>query len=804
MKISYNWLRQYIDIDQSPEELSKILTDTGLEVEGLEKHETIKGGFEGLVIGKVLSCEKHPNADKLSITTVDIGTNSPSPIVCGAPNVAEGQMVVVATVGTTLYPTEGGDFKIKKAKIRGELSEGMICAEDEIGLGTSHEGIMVLDTDLTPGTPASEYFEVENDYIIEIGLTPNRADATSHIGVARDIRAISGNEIKWPSIDAFKIDDQSLPIDVNVENHEACPRYSGITLNNLQIKESPDWLKQRLKALGLEPINNVVDVTNFVLHEVGQPLHAFDYAKIKDHKVVVKTLPNNTVFKTLDEKERKLKDHDLMICDSDSPMCIAGVFGGIESGISDTTTSIFLESACFDTAYVRKTATVHQLKTDASFRFERGTDPNITVYALKRAALLLKEVAGATVSSDIVDIYPTPVKDFEVPMSYHHINRLIGQELPKEKIHKILSLLDIKSENIVDKGFTALVPPYRVDVQREADVIEEILRIYGFNNIALPEHVGSTFLANSPVKDPDKIQQKVSSYLVSNGLFEIMTNSLTKPEYASLTESLNEDEHVEILNKLSEDLGVMRQSLLFTGLEVVARNINHKQKNLKLFEFGKQYFKRESAYKEERRLVIFLTGANYEEHWDSTEKPVEFNHLKGIAEGVLTKLNVKTSGSTDVIPDFFQYGLAFNIGQKNAVEVGSISNKILKSLGIKQEVLYASFDWDLLLRKTNDNIMVAQVAKYPEVRRDLSLVINKSVSYKDILELTQKTERNLIKSVDVFDVYEGERIEQNKKAYALKFILQDDTKTLTDKVIDKTMKRLMNSFERELGAIIRQ
>ena len=804
MKVSYNWLRQYIDIDQTPEELSKILTDTGLEVEGLEKHETIKGGLEGLVIGKVLTCAKHPNADKLSVTTVDIGNGTVSPIVCGAPNVAEGQMVVVATVGTMLYPTGGDEFQIKKAKIRGEVSEGMICAEDEIGLGTNHDGIMVLDTNLKPGTPASQYFEIENDYVIEIGLTPNRADATSHIGVARDIRAVTGNEVKWPSVEAFKVDDHSLPIEVIVENLEACPRYSGITLSNIQIKESPDWLKQKLMALGLAPINNVVDVTNFVLHEVGQPLHAFDYAKIKGKKVVVKTLPNNTPFKTLDEKERKLEDHDLMICDSESPMCIAGVFGGIESGISDTTTTMFLESAYFDAAYIRKTATVHQLKTDASFRFERGTDPNITVYALKRAALLLKEVAGATISSEIIDVYPNQVKDFEVPVTYHHINRLIGQELPKDRINGILTSLDIKLENVTDAGFTAVVPPYRVDVQREADVIEEILRIYGFNNIDLPEHVGSSFLANSPAKDPDKIQQKVSSYLVSNGLYEIMTNSLTKPEYASLTKSLKDDEHVEILNKLSEDLGVMRQSLLFTGLEVVARNINHKQKNLKLFEFGKQYFKKEEGYKEERRLALFLTGATQEEHWDSPEKSVEFHHLKGLAEGVLAKLNLQTSGSTDSVTDILHYGLSLTLGQKVAVELGSVSPKILKALGIKQEVLYASFDWDLLLRKTNDNIMVKPVAKYPEVRRDLSLVINKSVSYKDILELTQKTERNLIKSVDVFDVYEGERIEQNKKAYALKFILQDNTKTLTDKVIDKTMKRLMDSFEKELGAIIRQ
>ncbi len=804
MKISYNWLRQYITIDKTPEELSEILTDTGLEVEGLAKFEAIKGGLQGLVIGKVLTCSKHPNADKLSITTVDIGNGNILPIVCGAPNVAEGQTVIIATVGATLYPTEGDTFKIKKAKIRSEVSEGMICAEDEIGIGKGHDGIMVLDTDLAPGTPALEYFNLETDYIFEIGLTPNRSDAISHLGTARDIKAVTEKEINWPSVESFIKDNDDAPINISVENPEACPRYTGVTLTNITIAESPEWLKNRLLSIGLTPINNVVDITNFVMHETGQPLHAFDYAKIEDHKVVVKTLPANTPFTTLDDKERKLKAEDLMICDSKLPMCIGGVFGGATSGVSNSTTSIFLESAYFDAASIRKSAMVHQLKTDASFRFERGTDPNGTVYALKRAALLLKEVAGANISSDVVDIYPNAIKPWEVTVTYRNINRLIGQEITKEKIHSILNLLDIATENIAKDGFTAQIPTFRVDVTREADVIEEILRIYGFNNINLPKSVGSSFLANSQRKDFDKIQQKISSYLVDNGYFEMMTNSLTKPEYTELSTSLNTNESVEILNKLSEDLGVMRQSLLFSGLEVIARNINYKQSNLKVFEFGKQYFLKEGAYKEEKRLAIFITGLEKEQQWNSEKMGVDFHQLKGVVEGILSKLNLNNVSVCKQVTDFFSYGLNYKLGEKTVVEIGAVNKAILKKLGIKQEVFYASFDWNLLLRKTNDNIMVKQVSKYPEVRRDLSLVINKSVSYQDILKLSKKTERTLIKSVDVFDLYEGDRIESSKKAYSLKFILQDDKKTLTDKVIDKTMKKLMITFEKELGAIIRQ
>ncbi len=803
MKISYNWLRQYINIEKTPEELSQLLTDTGLEVEGLETFESVKGGMQGLVIGRVLTCQKHPNADKLSVTTVDIGTEQPAPIVCGAPNVAAGQTVVVATVGTTLY-AGNESFKIKKAKIRGEVSEGMICAEDEIGIGTNHEGILVLDTDLPTGTPASTYFNIETDYVFEIGLTPNRSDAISHLGTARDIKAVTGQPITPPSVAEFLVDNHELPIEVTVENTEACPRYSGVTISNLTIAESPEWLKNRLSAIGLTPINNVVDVTNYVMHETGQPLHAFDYAKIEGQKIRVKTLPEGTPFTTLDDKERKLKAHDLMICDSQQPMCIGGVFGGVHSGVSENTTSIFLESAYFDASYIRKSAMVHQLKTDASFRFERGTDPNNTLYALKRAALLLKQVAGGKVSSEVVDLYPNPVKPWPVKMTYKNINRLIGQAIDKPTIHRILHLLDIDVQDNTDESFTAIIPTFRVDVTREADVIEEILRIYGFNNIELPAHVGAGFLAHTNRKSPDKIQQKVSAYLVSNGFYEIMTNSLTKPGYAKLTQSIQEQHHVEILNKLSEDLGVLRQSLLFTGLEVVAHNLNHKQKNVQFFEFGKQYFKRENGYEEEKRLALFSTGLAWEKQWNSQETPVDFYQLKGIAQGILAKLNIQGATATPANTDELAYGLSYTLNNKNLFVLGAVHPAILKELGIKQEVLYASFNWDLLLSNTSDNIMVKPVSKYPEVRRDLSLVINKSVSYQDILALTQKTEKHLIKSIEVFDVYEGDRIEEGKKAYALKFILQDDTKTLTDKVIDKTMKKLMATFEKQLGAVIRQ
>lgn len=805
MKLSLNWLKDYIELDQPVEKISQTLTDTGLEVEGLEEFGKIPGGLEGLVIGEVLSCTKHPDADKLKITAVDIGGSEPAPIVCGAPNVAAGQKVVVATVGTTLYPTEGEPFKIKKAKIRGEVSEGMICAEDEIGIGQSHDGIMVLNTDLANGTPAIEYFDLDEDYIFEIGLTPNRADATSHIGAARDLKAVFGKPVKWPGVDNFTIDNKDLKVEVEVENTEACPRYSGLTITQAKVEESPKWLQQRLLSIGLSPINNVVDATNFVLHEMGQPMHAFDADQIAGNKIIVKTLPEGSTFTTLDEKERKLKDSDLMICDGQgNGMCIAGVFGGIKSGVTEKTTNIFLESAYFSADYIRKTAQHHQLKTDASFRYERGTDPHITVYALKRAALLIKELTGGQISSDIVDVYPEEIKPFEVPVKYKNIHRLIGKTLDKETIHKILNDLDIIIESNGEEGFLAKVPPYRVDVTREADIIEEILRIYGFNNVDLPEFVKSEFLAEFPENDPDSIQKTTTELLVSNGFYETITNSLTKPEYAANASDLDENESVVILNKLSEDLGVLRQSLLYNALEVARYNINRKQSDLRLFEFGKTYHKKGAKYSENKKLVILLSGNMTTESWQSKGRPVEFHDLKSFIDLILSKL-LPVETDQEVLHDYpFSYAIKTLSNNKEVARYGKIKNSILKKFELKQEVFYAELDWDLLLSQTNNSIVYEEVSKFPEVKRDLSIVIDKKIAFEEVKKVALATERNLLRKINVFDVYEGDKIDENKKAYAMSFILQDKNKTLTDKIIDKTMNKLMSSFEHQLGAVIRK
>jgi phenylalanyl-tRNA synthetase beta chain len=805
MKISLNWLKDYIDLTESPETISKTLTDTGLEVESLESVEQVEGGLTGLVIGEVLTCEKHPDADKLKTTTVDIGNGIISPIVCGAPNVAIGQKVIVATVGTTLYPTGNDSFKIKKAKIRGEVSEGMICAEDEIGVGTSHDGIMVLNTDLENGTPAAQYFNLENDIVFEIGLTPNRADAASHIGVSRDLKAALGKPVKWPSVEAFKKDDDKLNIEVIVENTDACPRYSGLTLTNVKVSESPEWLKQKLRSIGLTPINNVVDITNFVLHETGQPLHAFDADKITKNKVLVKTLTEGSAFTTLDEKERKLRSDDLMICDGDEKgMCIAGVFGGMHSGVTSSTKNIFLESAYFSPDYVRKTAQHHQLKTDASFRFERGTDPEITVYALKRVALLIKELAGANISSDIVDHYPVKIEDFKVEVKYKNIHRLIGKLLPEEKIHSILEALDIKIRNKSELGFTAIVPTFRVDVQREADVIEEILRIYGFNNIELTHGMGTDFLADFPATDKDKLQSKTTETLAAIGYFEVLTNSLTKPTYAESDSSIDEKENVVILNKLSEDLGVMRQSMLYSLMEVAAHNINRKQADLKLFEFGKTYKLVEGKYKESNRLSMLISGNIGGEHWSSKPRKVEFFDLSGAVNLLIGKLTNKTLTSKVTNSYPFDYALSLETNGKILATLGKVSSAAYRKLGLKQEIFYADIDWNLLLKLTNNNIVFEEVSKFPEVKRDLSLVIDKSITFDQIQTLATTLERKYLTAINVFDVYEGDKIAEGKKAYAMSFTLQDKEKTLTDKVIDKTMSKLMTSFESDLGAIIRK
>lgn len=803
MKISLNWLKDYIAIDKSPEEISALLTQTGLEVEGVEEVESVKGGLKGLVIGEVLTCEKHPNADKLSVTTVDIGTGEPSPIVCGAPNVAAGQKVVVATVGATLYPSEGEAFTIKKAKIRGEASQGMICAEDEIGLGKSHDGILVLDTDMPNGTHAAEYFNLTSDFVFEIGLTPNRADGASHFGTARDLKAVLGIETTLPSVEDFKVDNTDKTIKVTVENTEACPRYTSISISDVTVTDSPEWLQTRLKAIGINPTNNVVDVTNYVLHSLGQPMHAFD-ADVAGNHVIVKNLSEGTKFTTLDEKERKLAATDLMICNEQEAMCIGGVFGGIKSGVTEKTKHVFLEVAYFSPDSIRKSAQQHQLKTDASFRYERGTDPNMTVYALKYAAMLIKQIAGGQISSEIDDIYPDPIGNFEVPVIYKHIDRLIGKAIGKERIHEILNGLDITIEKENEEGFTAIVPPYRVDVQREADVIEEVLRIYGYNNIALEDHLSSTFLSAFPKKDNDSLQLEVSRVLAGSGYNEIITNSLTKKQYADETECINESEDVDILNSLSEDLNVMRQTLVFHGLEVISRNVKRKQTDLKLYEFGKTYHLIDGKYKERERLAIFLTGSTNSEHWQNKGREVAYHDLAQTISQLLNKFGITQYDSTEIKDDIFSYGLEISVRKKPLVRLGKISKKAGSLADVSQPVFYADIDWAFLRKLYPLNPEFEPLSKFPEVKRDLSLVIDKKTNFEDIRKVTFKLERKLITRMNVFDVYEGDKIEEGKKAYAMSFYLQDQEKTLTDKVIDKTMTRLMKGFERELGAIIRK
>lgn len=806
MKVSYNWLKKYIDISETPEELGRILTDAGLEVESITPFETIRGGLKGLVIGHVVTCEKHPGSDRLHITTVEVGNENLLPIVCGAPNVASGQKVVVAKTGTTLYPLKGDPFIIKKTKIRGEISEGMICAEDEIGLGSSHEGILVLDTDLPPGTSAAEFFQIEKDHTFEIGLTPNRGDATSHIGVARDLKAILSRVVKWPSVENFSVDEITSEISVTVENTEACPRYSAVCISGVTIKESPRWLQQRLQSIGFTPINNVVDITNFVLNETGQPLHAFDAGKISGNTVIVKMLPGGARFTTLDEKERTLNPDDLMICNKDSGMCIAGVFGGIDSEVKDSTTNIFLESAYFSPDYIRKTAQYHGLKTDASFRFERGTDPNLTVYALKRAAILIKEIAGGKISSDIIDIYPEKIEDVEINATYKHIDRLIGKQIDREEIHAILERLDINTEDETEEGFTAIVPPYRVDVQREADLIEEILRIYGFNKVELPDTLGSSFLAEYPENDPNPWVNKINAMLVGKGWYEIMTNSLTRPEYVEWVDELDAAHNVEILNKLSEDLGVLKQTMLFTGLESLAHNINRKQTNLKLFEFGRVYKKTATGYADENRLALFLTGKTIAEDWRKIAREINYYDLAAIVHAIID-ITTASRNKIDLQPfsgSMFEYGSVLTYNDRTLGHIGKINEVISKKFEIKQEIFYAELDWDLLLKSTCHNIVYAEVSKFPSVKRDLSLVIDKTVSFSEIEGVAKITEPHLIKDIRIFDVYEGERIEKGKKAYAITFILQDEERTLTDKIIDKTMSKLMKAYENETGAMIRQ
>ena len=806
MKISYNWLKQFIKIDWQSEETAALLTDLGLEVEMVEKYQSVKGGLEGIVVGHVLTCIPHPDADRLKITTVDLGDGAPVQIVCGASNVAAGQKVPVATIGTILYDKEGESFTIKKGKIRGQESHGMICAEDEIGLGNSHDGIMVLDESLQPGTPAATVFKIENDEVFEIGLTPNRADAMSHLGTARDLRAgmlQSGVNVELitPSVTNFRVDKRTLKIDINVTENKLVPRYCGLTISGITVKPSPAWLQNRLKGIGLNPKNNIVDVTNYVLHELGQPLHAFDADKING-KIIVKTLASGTKFTTLDDVERSLHEEDIMICDENGPLCIAGVFGGKESGVSESTTSIFLESAYFNPVSVRKTAKRHQLNTDASFRFERGIDPEITDYALKRAALLIQEVAGGEITSDLIDVYPKKIEDFNVFLNFNKVAKIIGQEIPKDIIKKILVSLDIKINSVTDSGLGLTIPAYRVDVQREIDVVEEILRVYGYNNIQFSNKVNAT-VSNSPRTEDYKIQNVVATQLNSQGFHEMMANSLTTANYVQLSEMLQEEHNVTMLNPLSSDLATMRQSLLFSGLEAISYNINRKNTDLKLFEFGKTYHNYPSGYEEIKHLTLFLTGNRNQESWTTSQRPTDFFLFKGYVNAVLERLGIQKTQIQPLTSDIFSEGIALSIGRDAVVEIGVVKKSILKSFGIKQEVFYADFNWATILKLISNKIKFSEIPKYPEVRRDLALLIDNGVTYESIYKIAKQTEKEVLKNIDLFDVYQGDNLSEGKKSYALSFILQDNSKTLTDEQIDKIMNKLQKNFETELGAVLR-
>ena len=808
MKISYNWLKQFLQVDWEENKTSELLTDLGLEVEGIETKESIKGSLEGILVGEVLTCDQHPNADRLKITTVDLGTGDPVQIVCGAPNVAAGQKVPVATIGTTLYDDKGVGFKIKKGKIRGEESHGMICAEDELGLGTGHDGILILDKKLKVGTPAAEVFNIETDQVFEIGLTPNRADAMSHYGVARDFRAglIQHGinlELITPSVSDFHVEQRRLRIDIEVENKDLAPRYCGISIVDVEVKDSPEWIQNRLKSIGITPKNNIVDITNYVLHELGQPLHAFDASKIKGNKVIVKTLAQGTKFTTLDEVERELHSEDIMICDSESnPLCIAGVFGGINSGVSEKTTSIFLESAYFNPVSIRKTAKRHALNTDASFRFERGIDINFTKYALKRAAILIKEYANGKIASDVIDFYPEKIEDFQVFLSYESAFRLIGQEIDKETIKNILASLEIKISSETEGGLGLTIPSYRVDVQREADIIEEILRVYGYNNIKF-SHKLNTSISFDSNKDIS-LENIIANQLTTLGFNETMANSLTKEEYSSFSENLKSEFNVTMLNPLSNDLKVMRQSLLFSGLESISYNLNRKNNSLKLYEFGKTYHKYEKGYQEDKHLTIFVSGARTKDSWTSLTQNSEFFYLKGIVMSILERIGVTNIKTSPVKTDVFSEGIVLSLGKNKLVEFGVIKKKILKEFGIKQEVLFADFDWTSILSISGKKkIKVSMLPKFPSVKRDLALLLDEKITFKEIYDLAFQSERNLLKDVGLFDVYEGDKLPEGKKSYAVSFVLQDNNKTLEDRQIDKIMQKLQQSFEKNLGAVLR-
>lgn len=809
MRISYNWLKQFIKIDWKSDETAALLTDLGLEVEVVEAFESITGGLKGIVVGHVLTCEKHPDADKLKITTVDLGDgNAPVQIVCGANNVAAGQKVPVATIGTKLYDKDGNAFEIKKGKIRGQESHGMICAEDEIGLGNSHDGIMVLADDLKPGTPLSKVFDIEVDEVFEIGLTPNRADAMSHMGVARDLKAglLQSNvttEFITPSVSKFKVDKRTLKIDVIVEDAKLAPRYAGVTISGITVKPSPIWLQNRLKAIGINPKNNIVDVTNYVLHELGQPLHAFDANTISGNKIIVKTVSADTKFLTLDGIERALHEDDLMICDESGPICMAGVFGGANSGVTDTTVNIFLESAYFNSVAIRKTAKRHTLSTDASFRFERGIDPDITVYALKRAALLIQEVAGGEITSDLIDIYPKKIEDFNVFLSFEKVNNLIGEELKKETIKNILASLDIKISSISDTGLGLNIPPYRVDVQREVDVIEEILRVFGYNNIKIPNKINAS-VSNSSRTEEFKIQNIIANQLCSLGFNEMMANSLTTSNYVAYSEQSDANETVTMLNPLSNDLSVMRQSMLFSALEAVSYNINRRNSDLKLFEFGKTYHSIEGNYNERKHLTLTMSGNATSENWNIVQKPSDFFLFKGHITAILSKLNIDTKVKTvPVSDDVFAEGMGYSIGNEVIAEFGSIKKSVLKHFDIKQEVFFGDVNWDAIQKYVSNKIKLVDIPKFPEVRRDLALLVNQSVTFEQLYQAAKQAEKVLLKNINLFDVYEGKNLPEGKKSYAVSFVLQDTSNTLTDVQIDAIMNKLQHTFETKFEAVLR-
>lgn len=820
MKISLNWLKAYIKTNLNAEQISRTLTQIGLEVEGFEKAESIRGGLAGLVVSEVLTCDKHPDADKLHVTTVDLGDGQPTQIVCGAPNVAAGQKVVVATINAMLYPTgEENGFKIKKSKIRGVESFGMLCAEDEIGVGTSHEGIIVLPADVKAGTPAKEYFQLEDDYLLEIGLTPNRADAMSHYGVARDLAVyLKANDIPHelilPAVDAFGRDNDSKTIAVEVADSEAAPRYMGVTMTGIKIAPSPDWLQQRLRAIGINPKNNVVDITNFILHETGQPLHAFDAAKIKGDKIVVRTCPEGTPFVTLDGVERKLSAEDLMICNAEGPMCIAGVFGGLDSGVSDSTTEVFIESAYFNPVWIRKTAKRHGLSTDASFRYERGIDPDMTPYALKRAALLIRELAGGVVTSAVTDIYPVRIEPFRFEVSYDRIVRLIGKAIPETTVRKIIDALGVTIESERDGAWQVCVPPYRVDVRREADLVEDILRIYGYDNVEIPMHVNST-LSYAPTPNRDKLITMLSDTLSANGFLEIMSNSLTKAAYYENLSAYKAENCVQILNPLSNDLSVMRQTLLFNAMEAIQLNVNRRNGDLKIYEFGNCYSydpaKAEEGglapYSQRAMVSMAITGADHAASWNVQSQPSTFYTLRSAAEKVLKKFGVDLNDATTEPLDSDLYAEAvrckFN-GKQPLLEMGVVSRKIRNLFDVKADVYYLELNFDALVKLTrNHTVTVSELPKYPEVKRDLALLVDKSVNFAQLRRIAFATEKKLLKSVSLFDVYEGDKLPEDKKSYALNFVLEDREKTLTDQVIDRTMGNLIREFERQAGAQIR-